>query len=133
MSHTFKTKEFKDLQKDWERRLKQAGFDDIERKDRVGRAAERLRTDVMENISHTLSVGQFEIKQEYYRLAGQFLHEHKFKTSFERTVWEMHSNGISVVDIVKALQKTGRTAYKDKVHGAIKRLAAEMKKHARSR
>ena len=133
MSNQFKTKEFQELQTKWYKKLQQKGFNDIERTDKIGKAAGRLKTDALENVSHSYSAHQFSIKEEYYRLAGQFLHEHKFKTQVEKKIWELHSEGVSVRNIIKKLRHRGVTAYKDLVHGTIKRLAKEMKEHARSR
>lgn len=129
--HNYKTKQFKELESRWYSKLKQSGFKDIERSDRVGKAAGLLVTGPLENILHSYDVNQFNIKEEYYRLAGQFLHEHKFDSKFEKTIWETHSQGISIENIIKALKLKGKTAYKDLVHGVIKKLASEMKTNAR--
>jgi hypothetical protein len=131
MSSPFKTKEFQDLQKVWNRKLEKSGFQDIERSDRVGKASGRLKTDALKNITQSYTAEQFAVKEEYYRLAGQFLHDYKFKSDNDRTIWRMHSEGISVRDIIRALKKKGVTAYKDLVHGTIKRLADEMKSYVR--
>ena len=133
MSSPFKTKEFKELEQKWYSKLASKGFKDLERRDKSGREEGRLKTDPLENIPHFYNVEQFQIKEEYYRMAGQFLHEYKFKTSIERTIWGMHTQGVSVRNIVKNLQAKGHTAYKDLVHGAIKRLAAEMKNNVRQK
>lgn len=133
MSSPFKTKEFKDLEKKWYDKLEKKGFHDIERTDAVGRESNRLKNDVIAHVLQTYTPEKFAIKEEYYRLAGQFLHEYKFKSENERTIWKMHSEGTSVRDIIKALKKKGVTAYKDLVHGTIKRLAEEMKTYARKR
>lgn len=122
MSSNFKTKQFKKLQKHWYGRLAKEGFDDIERNDNSN-----LKTDALTNVLHLYSVDQFNIKEDYYRLAGQFLHEHKFDSDLERTIWYMHSEGISVVNIIKSLKAKKQVAYKDLIHGIVKKLANEMK------
>jgi hypothetical protein len=123
----FKTKDFKALQKKWEERLKKEGFEDIERKEG------RLKSGSVENVRYLYTTEQFNIKEEYYRLAGQFLHEYKFKSSVERKIWELHSEGMSVRNIIKKLKHKGITAYKNLVHGTIVELADKMKTHARKR
>ncbi len=134
MSNQFKTKEFKALQIKWEAKLKKAGFKDLERKDRWGRAEERLQTDTMENVANRgTTVEEFEATQDYYRIAGQFLHEHKFKTQVEKKIWELHAEGDSIRVIIKKLKHRGITAYKDLVQTTINRLADEMKDYARNR
>ena len=127
MSSPFKTKEFLKLHRDWAKKLKKSGFEDIERKEGV------LKTSSMENVRNLYTVEQFNIKEEYYRLAGQFLHEYKFKTQVDKRIWELHSEGVSVRNIIKKLKHRGITAYKDLVHGTIKQLAEEMKEYARNR
>jgi hypothetical protein len=131
MSNPFKTKEFKDLQKIWNKKLERSGFEDIERKDSVGARSGRLKTHALKNIVDNYTAEEFAVKEEYYRLAGQFLHEYKFKSDKDKTIWRMHSEGISYLDIIKALKKKGVTAYKDLVQKTIERLAEEMKNHVR--
>jgi hypothetical protein len=133
MPNPFKSKEFRELEKKWYSKLSKKGFKDIERTDRVGKENQRLKTDVMENIMHFYTVDQFNIKQEYYRTAGLFLHEHKFKSAKEKKIWALHSEGLSIRDIIKLLKSKGQVAYKDLVQNTIKRLAAEMKKNVRER
>ena len=127
----FKTKEFAKLQKKWYSKLAEEGFSDIERQDKVGKASERLKTDVLENVMHDYTVEQFNIKKEYYVLAGQFLYDHKFKTQTEKKIWKMHSEGIGIRDIAKILKEEGKVAYKRLVHETIKELVEEMKEYAR--
>jgi len=133
MSTPFKTKEFASLQKTWYKKLAKEGFKDIERTDDVGKASGMLKNDVIKHVIQTYTPEKFAIKEEYYRLAAQFLYEHKFKSDKDRTIWRLHSEGVSVRDIVAALKKKGKTAYKDLVHGTIKRLAEEMKTNVSQR
>lgn len=133
MSNQFKTKEFKKLNKLWYGKLKKEGFEDIERKDKTGQKEERVVNSPLHYIAKNYTLLQFEVKEEYYRMAGQFLHEHKFKSLYEREVWELHSNGVSIRNIVKKLKARKQTAYRDLVHGVIKALVTEMKTNARKR
>jgi hypothetical protein len=126
-SNPFNTKEFKDLKSKWYKRLKDAGFDDIERQDLEGENGSILKTAAMENIKRSYTVDQFKIKEEYYRLAGQFLNSNKFRSEIDRQIWAMHCEGISIRNIIKALKEKKLTAYRDLVHGAIKKLVKEMK------
>lgn len=130
MSNPFKTKQFKDLEKEWYGRLTKSGFKDIERRDRIGKAAGRMKTGTLDNIIHSYDEHQFSVKEEYYRVAGQFLHSYKFKSALEKSIWSMHSEGLSIRNIIKSLKAKGHTAYRDLVNGAIKRLALEMKVYA---
>lgn len=74
-----------------------------------------------------LSRGKLEVMQsreEYYRAASHFLWDYKFEKPLERTIWEMHSNGISAWDISKSLNLPRMG--KDTVLKVINRLAREM-------
>lgn len=133
VSSQFKTKQFKELENRWYKKLLEKGFKDIEQRDSKGKSLDRLKTGPLENVVNLYSVEQFQIKEEYYRVAGQFLHEHKFKTNTEKLIWKHHSDGVSIRNIIKFLKKKGVTAYKDLVQGIINRLAEEMKTHARKK
>lgn len=128
MSNPFETKKFKALEKKWYSKLKNDGFSDIERNDK-----RNLKTDPLENIFHFYDEAAFERKEEYYRLAGQFLHEHKFKSAADRLVWDLHSQGMSIRNIIKRLKLEGFSAYRDKVQGIIKNLLVEMKNNVTKR
>jgi len=128
-----KLTEFRELQRKWDEKLAKSGFVDIERKDRVGASSRMLKTAALKNIVDQYTPEQFEIKQEYYRLAGQFLHDHKFKSGKDREIWRLHSEGVSIRNIIRHLKRRRMTAYKDLVHGTILRLAEEMKEYARNR
>lgn len=100
-----KVKDFASLQKEWYGKLKNSGFEDIETTD--GRLKEYSST-LLANPHKVLTQnGGWQAKEEYYRMAGHFLLEHKFETKLKKVMWEYHSNGISVEDIAKTLNKTG--------------------------
>ena len=90
------TKEFQELQKEWDRRLKESGFEDIEQ--RSGHLKKW-------SIKFTLDAEiKMKAKEEYYRMAGHFLHEYKFANAVERRIWELHCQGEGKLRIVKALR-----------------------------
>lgn len=124
---TFKSKDFKALQKHWYSRLEKEGFQDIEQKD--GLLKEWHSYMFMRSDNNSKYSGPS--KQEYYRLAGQFLYEHQFSSKSERYMWEMHSNGISIEDIVDIIDRRktkdfGKFVNKRNVHETLQRLAKEM-------
>ena len=131
MSSPFKTKEFEKLQAVWYKKLSKKGFKDIERTDRVGKEENRLKTDATENIAHLYTIERFTAREDYYRAAGHFLYDYKFKTPKERYIWELHATGKSIREIVTILKSRRQKAYKDLVHAVIKRLTEEMKKYVR--
>lgn len=69
----------------------------------------------------------FEIKQEYYRRASQFLHEHPFQNKIHKEVWEMHTEGHSIRDIVDHFQSKRIKTYKNKVLAIISHFAEAMR------
>lgn len=114
------SKEFKALQDKWYKKLKQEGFEDIER------AGGALKTDPMQNIKTFYDQGSFEAKQSYHSSVGYFLHHHKFTSEKERLIWEYHSNGVSIRDTVEFLRKKGFKTYKRQVHEILQNLVKKM-------
>lgn len=122
-----KTKQDKDLQKKWYAKLKRSGFADIE-SDEDNLKVSTLRQFVMDYRKEVS-----ENKEEYYRMAGHFLHDHKFETPVEKTIWRLHSDGISIMDIVFYLKSKKVKTYKRKVHETIQKLCEEMGAKCRSK
>jgi hypothetical protein len=110
-----------ELQKQWYKKLADSGFEDIEN-DRG-----YLKTNVNTRYTRGYNNGKdveavaidYEIKANYYRLAGQFLYEHKFANDSERNLWKYHAEGMSHREIVK--KSHGRYNY-SKVCRKIKKL-----------
>lgn len=71
-------------------------------------------------------IDKIRAKEEYFRLAGQFLYDAEFDSELEKYIWEKHAEGISTAKIIKHLKSRGHTAYKDLVHGIIHKLSKEM-------
>jgi hypothetical protein len=68
-----------------------------------------------------------EAKSTYYRLAEHFLNDYKFPNQLQRIIWEYHSQGISLRDIVTILAKEhGILTYKDKTFTVIRELKRRM-------
>lgn len=117
------TKEFLALQKHWDKKLADSGFEDAENRD--GKLKEWSKSTYARR---TIADVSMESKQEYYRAAGQFLYSHRF-SAFERKVWELHSEGISMRHIVKTLKdKHSIETYKRQVHETIQKLVKIMMK-----
>ncbi len=116
------SKEFKALQKKWYGKLKAEEFNDIEQADG------NLKTWASSAFSHNFNETLFEAKETYYRLARQFLHSHPFQDKKEHLIWSLHSEGVSVRNIVKALKTKRFKAHKDGVHSVVQRLANLMLK-----
>jgi len=116
--------DFKELQKHWYKKLKDSGFEDVEKDEyfliRDARSKRIFRSD--------RSIEYYESVIEYYQLAENFLHDFKFKTEREKIIWEYHANGISMRDIVIIMQKAGiKDLTRTKVCTIIGQLRKEMK------
>lgn len=111
---------FKQLQAEWYQKIANSGFQEIEQPDGNLKlwASTFFKVRYQENV--------FRAKEEYYRLAGQFLNDYKFESKFEHRVWELHTEGVSIRNITLIMKKQGFKTYKRMVHETIGRLAHHM-------
>jgi len=123
----YETPEFKNLRSKWAKKLEKSGFDDAEQED--GNLKDWSAGFLRKRISSLYN----ESKQEYYRLAGQFLHEHKFEDKLERRIWELHQEGKSLNYILAYLKKKKVKTYRQKIHKVIQKLAAVMLEPCKSK
>lgn len=93
------TKPSKELQAEWDKKLKESGFEDIE--NGLGHLKLWSRSFGV----HHPDSARVEAAQEYYSMAGKFLHDYEFTSEMQKTIWEYHANGLSIRDIVKVLGK----------------------------
>lgn len=105
---------FKKLKAKWDKKLADAGFEDIENEDGSLKATTHPRT-------VQLALQEKEERETYYRIAAGFLHNHQFENSLERQIWTQHCDGIGARSIAKTLKIT---AYKaEKIINKLQRLA----------
>jgi hypothetical protein len=123
MSSRFNTKEFKSLKSKWYKKLAKSGFEDIEGNEEYFNASD---TFTRHSSRYRDSVQRFEAKQEYYRLAGHFLYDHKFSSTLEKMIWQLHSEGLSIREITKKLQDRNVATHKNKVHETLQQLKTIM-------
>lgn len=110
---------FKELQAKWYGKLKKEGFEDAEiDEDNLKLWSTRFFA------RH--SIEQIQAKQAYYQMAENFLNDYKFETKRERIIWEYHSNGISVRDIVLVLRKVRIKTGRQTIWTTVKRLQKKM-------
>lgn len=106
------SKQFELLKKKWYAKLKREGFNDLENTDdslkswelsRYYRGADKkFYKTAEERMGKGLRLSL--TKQEYFRLVGHFLHDHKFEDNVQKLVWEYHAEGTSYRKIVKLLK-----------------------------
>jgi hypothetical protein len=122
MSSPFDTDAFKKLQAAWYKKLAKEDFPEAEQPDGN-----------LKEWTSTLAKARYrpvywEAKEEYYRLAGQFLYEHPFKSKLEECIWELHAEGISVTNITSILKTKRYKITREKVSKLLKALVETMKK-----
>lgn len=94
----FKTERFIVLRIEWEKKLEESGFKDIERNNSLKRFHSYDFQDIY-------TEDRFKEKSEYYYDAFQFLHIHEFKHEAHRQIWELHTHGIPYRDIAMFLKQ----------------------------
>ena len=133
------TKTLAQLIKEWDLKLKETGFVDIEnRKTNSLRGSggdvylgnktiEMTASDKNQIEIHNGGVGRGytsliwkESQAEYFRLASHCLYEKEFKNVLERIIWQLHSEGMTYQEISNELKVT-----LDKARRTIERLAKE--------
>jgi hypothetical protein len=113
--------DFETLQKIWYKKLKESGFEDIEKPD----GQLKVRSALFNSKSFLKTI---DSKITYYYLADDFLHTHTFTNSLEQTIWEYHINAISTRDIAKILRAAGiKRKGRWTVWNIVKELRAKMK------
>lgn len=97
-----KPKTYEELRKIWYAKLEKSGFQDAE--DDYGHLKVYHSYKFMDkSFDHTPE--QMELVQAYYSQAGQLLEEFKWKDRTHRKVWELHTQGKTLLEISAALPK----------------------------
>lgn len=123
----YQSSSFKALEAEWKAKLASSGFEDIESDEST--LKQYASSDFAKRPEYDQS------KEEYYRLAGHFLHEYHFRDSrgstwqWKKQVWELHAEGKSIREIIKLLDPEGKepfgTMFK-KIQQCLSRLAKVM-------
>ncbi len=123
-----KPKTYLELREIWYKKLERSGFKDIE--DMTDRDGSKFSIKVTSHSHHLKNVKRdWESKTEYFSLAGQFLHNYRFKNNKDKVLWEYHANGLSLSDIAQIFKKAGlKPTSKSGVENRLKPLVAEMKR-----
>lgn len=116
MSPQFKTKKFDALKAKWDKKLLDSGFKDIEDKNERLKSHSQVGRNVDEYYDREVF---YSAKEEYFRLAGFFYHDHKFDNDLDRELWLHHCDGLSIREISK-IMKTKRIGLKKS--GVFKRI-----------
>jgi hypothetical protein len=76
------------LQREWDRKLAESGFDDIE-----GRASGMLRGISVQEPERAPSATELDATAEYHGRCAEFAHARQWGCQLERRIWEMHVDG----------------------------------------
>lgn len=114
--------DFKKLKAKWDNKLAKSGFEELETK-----SGDLRNTTKSGGVIDKRRV-TWEQQQEYYYLATHFLNDHEFKNKNEEIIWEYHSNGMSIRNIVETLNKVRKKKTdRQTVWEIVKALSNEMK------
>lgn len=120
----WKTDEFQRLNREWQEKLKEDGFVDHEDPSR-----EHLRTWHSAYFQVKYTALTFESKQLYFERAAQLLHTHRFKSKEQKEIWKLHSQGLSLREIARALSSSPKGDKFRHLHkDAINRVIHELRK-----
>lgn len=108
----WQTEKFKELQRNWESRLKTSGFIDAE-------VDGRLRQNAS-NCYRTQILSVIENKLRYYELIGHYHHEEDFSDPVEKYVMERRATGISIKQIGKELKERGKKNSRETIRKIIR-------------
>lgn len=102
---TWDSPAFRQLQRDWDAKLKAAGFKDIEPLNDNG----SRNTPFLKDHSIRFAKRYKPVQADYYRLAGQFAEDTTSPiacglTPQQRAIWRLHADGMDMPTIVKHLR-----------------------------
>lgn len=127
----WKSLSFKALQAEWYQRLEKAGFQDAERLT----GAEMV---LKQRASHPYKgIPEFErdIKQAYFAILAQRLHETAFKDEIDKLIMTWHAEGHTVKMICEDLDNLGEPRNRNTIRYMIRRyeMAWGMRSYPRSK
>lgn len=93
-----KKTDFEKLKDLWYEKLRKTGWKDIEQDE------DNLKRWETSSNKHRRP-GLWESTEAYYQMATNFLNDYTFSDNVEKIIWEYHSEGISIRDIVVLLRK----------------------------
>ena len=110
-------KKLKKLKAEWDQKLKDDGFKDIEQT--IGN--QRVLSQRASNAYRQATTIEREAKQEYYRLLTQYTAQESFDNEADKIIMERRSNGTAIVDISKELKRLGFPCHKQTIRYHIRR------------
>lgn len=113
MKKFWQTEKFKHIERVWEEKLRQSGFEDIE--NNVGRLKQNAA-----NSYRTSIVTVIENKLRYFELLGHHLHEESFMDEVHKLVMQRRSEGVTIKNIgIEIKQIWGKRSYRGTIRKII--------------
>lgn len=116
-------KGFLKLKNEWYKKLKDAGFNDIEKTEYKLINHQHPAPKMMAEDSP-----RYRQQEEYYTMARHFATNHTFASETDRFVWELHSEGIGYRSISTALSEKGITLKKSTICNVVRKYVVIMRK-----
>jgi hypothetical protein len=113
---------FKKLEARWYKKLKDAGFDDIEDSTRPGRPLHAWHSFRFYS-QNTRS----ENAELYYQMAAHLLLEFKFENTTHQRIWELHADGWSKRQIEKEISGLVPTYRREQIGNIIAKIAKNIR------
>lgn len=116
MSKFWKTKAFRELEKVWEERLKEAGFKDSEK---INRSHRRLKQNASNCYRQAPEVLR-EAKLRYYELLGLNFYNETFENPVHKTVISMRKDGFKLKEISFYLKSNGKPNHRETIRKILR-------------
>jgi hypothetical protein len=113
--------DYEQLRNKWYKKLANEGFVDIEKNEEALKDYTEGRKQ-----SRNTALVNWEANAQYYQMAANFLHEYAFETSFDKTIWMYHSEGLANIAVSALLKKLYRNEYTGR--GTVSRVILKLRK-----
>lgn len=119
----YKSKEFRELKKEWYQKAKDSGFTDAEKSDRWFSDGRNHRWFALEYTTE-----EFLNKEAYFRRASHMLYEFTFESEVQKEIWALHADGLTMREIAEQMRAKGKKKWtKDSVCAVIKKIRKHIK------
>lgn len=120
MEQFWRKKNFKDIYKEWNKKLKDSGFEDVE-EDSKDTKEERLLKQKSTNAYRQASELERESRLDYFCFVGYLAHNTVFPTDLEKLVMIRHSEGAMIKNIVDEIASRGISRDRKTIRHIIRR------------
>lgn len=113
----WRTRQFKVLSQEWNKKLEQSGFEDAELEVKGDRVLKQRAS----NCYRQADKLERESRLEYYTFLGYLAHNTKFNNELEKLVMVMYSEGKPYKEILEELNKRGIIRHRTTIEFIIRR------------